>query len=287
MGLSRENLQTIATRTGKKVVAAWSDHNAGAMGEVVGVVMHHTGSAWSAAGVAPTLRIVREGRSDLQNALCTFYIDKAGTIYLVTEKIAWHAGQGYYRGITDGNGHFLGIEAESDGVHWTAETIESYVLLVAEICRFLGIDEHVWAIRHAVWATPPGRKTDFSGINETDFRARIGARIANPEDDMPSFNDPITWNRPDNGELVSFSWAQWLVWTNWWASQAANASTTALAQISGLTAAVDKLAGVVAAGRDDVTADELKQAVRDGIMDAGAALRAAADQGPAPDKLAE
>lgn len=165
MGLTRAHLTTIATRTGRRVVEAWSDRDAGLMGEVYGVVLHHTGSAWTAA-IAPTLGVVRNGRSDLQNALCTFYIDKAGTIYLVTEKIAWHAGQGSYRGITDGNGHLLGIEAESDGVHWTPETLLSYELLVAEICRFLGCDPNVWAIRHATWATPKGRKTDFSGIKD-------------------------------------------------------------------------------------------------------------------------
>lgn len=183
MGLSRANLQTIASRTGRKVVAAWSDHDQGSMGTIVGVVMHHTGSSQATSSVAPTLRVVRDGRAGLRNALSTFYIDKVGTIYLISEKICWHAGVGDWRGITDGNGHFLGIEAESDGVHWTAATIDAYVALVAEICRFLGVDPDTWAIRHAAWADPPGRKIDFAGINEHDFRARVAARLNGTEED--------------------------------------------------------------------------------------------------------
>lgn len=183
-GLTRANLTTIATRTGHRVVAAWSDRDAGTMGTVAGVVMHHTGSAQNTSAVAPTLGIVREGRSDLRNALSTFYIDKAGTIYLITEKVAWHAGQGFYRGITDGNGHLLGIEAESDGITWTKATVDAYVALVAEICRFLGVDPAVWAIRHATWATPPGRKTDFAGLSEAGFKARVTARLNTPLEDI-------------------------------------------------------------------------------------------------------
>jgi hypothetical protein len=186
VGLSRDNLTTIANRTGCRVVAAWSTRNAGTMGEVYGVVMHHTGTANSAA-IAPTLGIVQNGRSDLQNALCNYYIDRAGTIYLITEKVAWHAGAGSWRGLTDGNGHLLGIEPESDGRTWTAATVESYVRLVAEICRFLGADPHLWAIRHGQWA--PTRKVDFSGLDEADFRRRVDARLAGrplpQEDDMP------------------------------------------------------------------------------------------------------
>ena len=44
---------------------------------------------------------------------------------------------------------------------------------------------------------------------------------------------------------------------------------------AGLQSAVDKLAAAVAAGRDDITADDVKRAVSEGIQEAGAALRAA------------
>lgn len=273
MGLSRANLQTIAVRTGRKVVAAWSDRDAGTMGTVVGVVMHHTGTPWGSS-VAPTLQIVREGRPGLENALSTFYIDRAGTIYLISEKVCWHAGVGDWRGITDGNGHFLGIEAESDGVHWTAETVDSYVALVAEIVRFLGVDPAVWAIRHATWADPPGRKIDFAGLDEAAFRARVQARLDHQEDDVLNADDK-KWMEATFGPKAQWSFE--LDERN--GCGPARAKTwiqdTRVA-VAGMQAALDKLIDAVAKG-DSVTADELKQAVSEGIQDAGAALRATVD----------
>lgn len=56
-----------------------------------------------------------------------------------------------------------------------------------------------------------------------------------------------------------------------------NNTTLLVQQNTALLAAVSKLAEVVASGRDDLTADELRQAVSQGIQEAGAALRAIQD----------
>lgn len=272
MGLTREHLTTIATRTGCRVVAAWSGRNQGAMGEVYGVVMHHTGSAWGTA-VAPTLKIVQEGRSDLQNALCTYYIDRAGTIYLITEKVAWHAGAGKWNGVTDGNGHLLGIEAESDGKNWTPATIESFVRLVAEICRFLGVDPNVWAIRHAQWA--PTRKIDFSGHNEADFRKRVAGRLAGiptatapaapvQEDDMPLTQAEVNWiaDTIANRGLAP-GLPAWQAWRD------AALKTVDVGQLA--AAIVAKLPEQTAAASAGVSKADIESAVRAVFADAGTA----------------
>lgn len=162
MGLTRAQLTTIATRTGYPVKAVWTPGH-GTMGTVNGVIMHHTATPQSAAGDYPSLNVVTKGRSDLPGPLCNFGLGRSGTIYLVTEGIAWHAGAGTWKGITDGNGHFLGIEAEHPGVAgqpWPAVQADAYVRLVASILNFLGRNTD-WDIRHATWATPPGRKVDI------------------------------------------------------------------------------------------------------------------------------
>lgn len=51
-------------------------------------------------------------------------------------------------------------------------------------------------------------------------------------------------------------------------------------QVTGLSAAVAKLSEAVAAGRDDLTAEELKDAVSAAIQEAGAALKAVEDTAP-------
>jgi hypothetical protein len=185
MGWTRQEVLDVARSTGRPVVEAWSSHNAGLMGTVVGPMLHHTGSTWSYPGSkAPTLRTVREGRSDLQNALCMYYIDYEGVIYCITEKIAWHAGGGSWQGVTDGNGHYAGIEAESDGRQWTPATVDSYKRLAAAILRKAGRGIG-YAPRHGEYALPPGRKTDFTGMDATAFRADVNALINNPGvDDM-------------------------------------------------------------------------------------------------------
>ncbi len=171
MGWSDAQLVAVAQRTGRKVVQTWSPWNRGEMGQVLGVLLHHTGTPRNGL-VSPSLRIVREGRSDLQNALCNYYIDKSGVIYCVTSKRAWHAGYGNCHGYTDANVNFLGIEAESDGQEWTEATRTSYYLLVGSILRATGKDQS-WAPRHAEYALPPGRKIDFSGMDITLFRRDV------------------------------------------------------------------------------------------------------------------
>jgi predicted heme/steroid binding protein len=198
MGWTRQEVLDVARSTGRPVVEAWSSHDAGQMGTVVGPMLHHTGSTWSyPASKAPTLKTVREGRSDLQNSLSMYYIDYEGVIYCISEKISWHSGAGYWQGVTDGNGHYAGIEAESDGRQWTPATVDSYKRLAAAILRKAG-HSTAYAPRHADYALPKGRKTDFSGLDSAAFLADVSAYIANPNpaprsgaalvlgDDMPT-----------------------------------------------------------------------------------------------------
>lgn len=163
-GLSRDQMRRIAQRTGYPYTEAWSGHNKGAMKAVWGVLCHHTGTSWNAQGDYPTLKVVRDGRAGLENALSQYGLGKSGRIYLFTEKVAWHAGKGEYKGLTDGNGYLIGIEAESDGGngHWTPEQMDAYPKLVASILAEINSDD-TYTTRHGSWALPRGRKTDFAG----------------------------------------------------------------------------------------------------------------------------
>lgn len=178
MGLSRVDLANIAIRTGYPVKTAWTNGH-GTMGTILGCVMHHTATPDTYPGDYPSLRVVTEGRSDLPGPLCNFGLGRSGTIYLVTEGIAWHAGVGAYGGTTDGNGHFLGIEAESGGTgFWTPEQLDSYPRLVASILWYIGKGPE-WAIRHAKWALPVGRKNDTYGIDMTWFGNKVYGYLSN------------------------------------------------------------------------------------------------------------
>lgn len=178
---SRAVVQRIAVRTGYPVVAAWSQRSHGSMGTVLGVVRHHTGTRVNHASTDdyPTLRVVRDGRADLLGPLCTWGIGRSGTVYLISPGVGWHAGGGRWRGTTDANGHFWGIEAESDGKFWTPAETDCYHRLVASALHELGRGWE-WAPRHADWATPAGRKSDAGGMDEALFERRVRAMLANP-----------------------------------------------------------------------------------------------------------
>lgn len=178
MGWSRDTIRNVAKRTGYPVVEAWSGHNAGQMGTIYGPMLHHTGTSASTPGDYPTLKVVRDGRPGLENSLCMYGLGKSGTIYLINDKISWHAGVGSWNGITDGNGHFAGIEAEGPGT-WSAAQVDSYQKLVASILLEAGRDIN-WMPTHAQFALPRGRKTDPTGIDMNAFRAKVQQYLANP-----------------------------------------------------------------------------------------------------------
>lgn len=181
MAWTRDTIIKVAKRTGHPVVAAWSGNNAGTMGTIYGPVLHHTGTSATAAGDYPTLKVVRDGRPGLENSLAMYGIGRSGIIYCINDKISWHAGVGDWKGITDGNGHFAGIEAEGPYASgkWPAAELDAYQKLVASILieTGRGLD---WAPTHAEWADPPGRKTDPQGFDVAAFRQVVQKYLNDP-----------------------------------------------------------------------------------------------------------
>jgi len=131
------------------------------MGEVQGVMLHHTATPASAKGDYPSLRVVTRGHGTLKGLLCNFGLGRSGTIYLVTEGRAFHAGKGHYKGITSGNSSLLGIEGEHPGTKtpWPEQQFDPYCRLVASVL-------------HAPSAgTPPGTSGTASGRWRGDGRS--------------------------------------------------------------------------------------------------------------------
>lgn len=182
-GFTRDQMRRIVARTGVPGIEAWSARNYGPMRAVWGALCHHTGTSWLAPGDYPTLRVVRDGRPGLENSLSMFGLGRYSYIYLISEKLSWHAGVGAYNGLTDGNGYLGGIEAESDGLpgHWTAFQVKAYPRLVASILIEIH-DTDRYTTRHATWALPPGRKNDFAGWpgGPETFWAQVYWLLANP-----------------------------------------------------------------------------------------------------------
>ncbi|WP_406454662.1 N-acetylmuramoyl-L-alanine amidase [Streptomyces sp. NBC_00876] len=172
-------------------VGDWRTHNRnhkGPWGPVNGVMIHHTVTR----GTEATVRICRDGFSDLPGPLCHGVIAKDGRVHLVGYGRANHAGLGdddvlravvAEKGLpsdneanTDGNRHFYGFECENlgDGRDpWPGDQLEAIEKVSAAICR-----HHGWTSRsvigHREWQ--PG-KVDPRGFSMTSMRARIHERL--------------------------------------------------------------------------------------------------------------
>lgn len=165
-------LPAVLERAGLKVaeVPGWRSRGHREMGTVKGVMCHHTATA--APGNMPTLRTLVDGRSDLPGPLCHLGLGRDGTFYVVAAGLAYHAGPGSYRGITDmGNSSFIGIEAENDGEGepWPEVQMAAYRRGVAALLAHIGADGAM-CCGHKEYA--PGRKSDPSFAMPA-FRAEV------------------------------------------------------------------------------------------------------------------
>ena len=172
-------LPDILRRAGLKVAETpgWLDCGRGEMGDVAGVICHHTANR--NAGNMPSLKMLINGRPDLPGPLAQLGLARDGTYYVVAAGRANHAGPGLWRGAA-GNSRFIGIEGENGGTRndaWPDVQMDAYRRGVAAILRQIGADETM-CCGHREYALPPGRKVDtLFGMD--DFRLSVRALLRN------------------------------------------------------------------------------------------------------------
>lgn len=151
-------------------VDGWQTRGHGPFFGLNTIVCHHTATPSGAAGNYPSLRVVRDGRSDLPGPLSQLGLGRDGTVYVIAAGVAYHAGATFFQ--RQDNWHALGIEAEHDGLSpWPEIQLSAYVRLVAALADHYGIPlSNVQG--HKEVATPLGRKVD-PNFDMTEFRARV------------------------------------------------------------------------------------------------------------------
>lgn len=153
-------------------IPGWQTRGHGAMGQVVGVLCHHT--AGPAAGAYPSERVVVQGRTGLAGPLANLGLDRDGVWIAVAAGQAWHAGSGSaaFCPAGQGNSRLIGVEAESVGTRddWTPRQRASYPRGVAALLRHLRLPASR-AIGHKEWA--PSRKIDPAFWGMASFRSDV------------------------------------------------------------------------------------------------------------------
>ncbi len=157
-------------------VPGWQQRGIGEMLHPQGVILHHT--AGSSKDNMPSLDTIVRGRSDLRGPLAQLGLGRDGTYYMVAAGRANHAGRGAWGGISEGNSHFIGIEAEDTGYTkgpraeaWSEKQLDAYVKGVAALLKYIKAPVKM-AIGHKEWATPHGRKVDPT-FDMPTFRERV------------------------------------------------------------------------------------------------------------------
>ncbi|MEU0395543.1 peptidoglycan-binding protein [Streptomyces sp. NPDC006208] len=171
---------------------SWRTHNRnhmGPWGPMHGVMIHHTVTS----GTQNSVDLCYDGYASLPGPLCHGVIAKDGTVHLVGNGRANHAGLGdddVLRAVinesaplpadneanTDGNRHFYGFECINlgDGEDpWPAAQLEAIEKAAAAICRAHGWTQRS-VIGHKEWQ--PG-KVDPRGFTMDSMRGRIAERL--------------------------------------------------------------------------------------------------------------
>ena len=207
--MNADLLVRVLRSAGLRVVEhrSWRTNNRnskGAWGPVHGVMIHHTVTQ----GTYSSVNLCYDGHSSLPGPLCHGVIDKDGTVYLVGNGRANHAGLGdpdVLRAVrdetvlpldnqasVDGNAHFYGFECVNlgDGKDpWPAAQLEAIAKASAAICQ-----EHGWSQRsvigHLEWQ--PG-KIDPRGFSMGWLRQEVSDRLDSEGDDVALTDDDKNW----------------------------------------------------------------------------------------------
>ncbi|MEU6703560.1 peptidoglycan-binding protein [Streptomyces wuyuanensis] len=196
--LSASRLLKALRDEGLRVVEhrSWRTHNRnhkGPWGPVHGVMIHHTVTS----GTQNSVDICYNGHAGLPGPLCHGVIAKDGSVHLVGNGRANHAGLGdddVLRAVideralpgdneanTDGNRHFYGFECVNLGNGedpWPAAQLEAIEKAAAAICRAHGWS-HRSVIGHKEWQ--PG-KIDPRGFTMDAMRSRVRQRLGGGPD---------------------------------------------------------------------------------------------------------
>jgi peptidoglycan hydrolase-like protein with peptidoglycan-binding domain len=184
MAFSLTWLPDVLKDAGLKVslVPGWEERGLGDVGNIVGVICHHTGVKNPGKLNMPSLKSLQNGRkaepglAALPGPLAQLGLGRDGTYFVIAAGRAAHAGPGSFKDAS-GNRRFIGIEAENGGTvsdPWPQIQLEAYQRGVAAILKRLGKDQS-FCCGHKEYA--PGRKDDPS-LNMNDFRGAVGAFMA-------------------------------------------------------------------------------------------------------------
>jgi hypothetical protein len=177
-------LPDVLKSAGLKVATekGWETRGRGDVGEILGVMCHHTGTPNPKKLNMPTLEGLVKGVTQadgnfLEGPLAQLALGRDGTFYVIAAGRANHAGPGEWQGIKTGNLSFIGIEAENAGTkkdfRWPEVQMDAYRRGVAALLKKIEKGAS-FCCGHKEYRLPLGEKDDPS-FDMNVFRAGVDA----------------------------------------------------------------------------------------------------------------
>lgn len=169
----------------------WADRGVGGtMGDIWGVMIHHTGNS------RETVDVIRDGRSDLPGPLSQGLIKPSGKFHLIAVGPCNHAGIGDYGPLhDDGNRRLIGFECAwpdiaPDGSYnasqrWPDAQIVTMRDASAAVVKKLGYGSDR-VIGHKDYAGARQGKWDPGNMDMNWFRGEVGKDLAGQFDPKPT-----------------------------------------------------------------------------------------------------
>jgi peptidoglycan hydrolase-like protein with peptidoglycan-binding domain len=170
----------------------WEHRGHGDVGQIMGIICHHTGGAGPERGNMPSLGMLTNGRpaspdlAILPGPLAHLGLGRDGSYFVIAAGRALHAGTGVFKGEVLGNSSLIGIQAENTGKPsepWPQVQLDAYHRGVAAILKTLRMDE-TFCYGHKECALPKGRKND-PNLDMEGFRTSV-AEILNGWAPLPT-----------------------------------------------------------------------------------------------------
>jgi hypothetical protein len=207
-------LAQVLERAGLKVapVPGWEQRGRGDVAQTLGVLCHHT--AGPRDGNMPSLKLLIEGRADLPGPLAQLGLGRDGTYYVIAAGRCNHAGAGIWNGITSGNAHFIGVEAENTGTaddRWPEIQVDAYQRGVAALLKHAGLGP-ISCAGHKEYAQPAGRKPDPT-LDMAEFRTAVARHLdgtAPPPALIPAAEPPSPMGSPGRPTLRRGARGEWV-----------------------------------------------------------------------------
>lgn len=272
-----------------EVVPGWETRSAGSFAPH-GAVCHWTAGP-SKSKTRPSLNICVNGRAGLPGPLCNVYLDRNGVAVVVAAGRANHAGLGDWKGLV-GNSAVFGTEAEASGPDdWTDAQRVAYPKVNAAYADIGGFGADM-VCGHSEWADvrpvkdgKQSRKSDINGWPMSEMRSSVANILAGKPGTstggfLMSLSDAeqhevldrlrgsyIKERGYDMLQSIEGAAVETLARVRGDVKRPYDMLQSIEAVVAGQSTALNVLAAAVAEGRDDLTAEELKVAVKEAIAE--------------------